>query len=95
MLSSRATSGPFSLCKSVEQVGRGDRGFSFLEGQSGIVETSHCQPSHLITSEGWRRGWDSNPCGLLKTKNLTVSGFLTIRQIRTKAWVETRIEHAD
>lgn len=32
---------------------------------------------------------------MLKTKNLTDSSFLTIRQIRTKAQVETRIEHAD
>ena len=41
-----------------------------------------------------RRGWDSKHCPLLKTKNLTDYRFLTIRQIRTKAWVETRIEHA-
>jgi hypothetical protein len=31
---------------------------------------------------------------VLKTKNLTDSAFLTIREIRTKALVETRIEHA-
>jgi antitoxin VapB len=30
----------------------------------------------------------------LKTKNLRDVGFLTIRQIRSKALVETRIEHA-
>ena len=34
---------------------------------------------------------DSNPCWLLKTKNLAHSRF---RTIRTKALVETRIEHA-
>ena len=43
----------------------------------------------------WRRGWDSNQRWLLKTKNLQAFGFLTIRSIRTKAVVETRIEHAD
>jgi hypothetical protein len=32
---------------------------------------------------------------MLKTKNLRDSRFRTIRQIRTKAEVETRIEHAD
>jgi hypothetical protein len=32
--------------------------------------------------------------GLVKTKNLEDSVFLTIRSIRTKAWVKTRIEHA-
>jgi hypothetical protein len=32
---------------------------------------------------------------VLKTKNLRGFGFLTIRSIRTKAPVETRIEHAD
>src|SRR5688572_18979643 len=42
----------------------------------------------------WRRGWDSNHCWLLKTKNLTEFCFRTIRQIRTKTLVETRIEHA-
>jgi hypothetical protein len=31
---------------------------------------------------------------LLKTKNFTEFSFLTIRQIRTKTVVETRIEHA-
>ena len=44
-------------------------------------------------SEGWRRGWDSHHCRLLKTKNLRALGFLRIRQIRTKTEVETRIEH--
>ena len=44
---------------------------------------------------GFRRGWDSHHCWVLKTKNLQDCGFLTIRQIRTKALVETRIEHAD
>ena len=42
----------------------------------------------------WRRGWDSHHCRLLKTKNLRDSDFLTILKIRTKALVETRIEHA-
>jgi len=37
---------------------------------------------------------DSNHCQLLKRKNLRDSDFLPIRQIRTKALVETRIEHA-
>ena len=32
---------------------------------------------------------------MLKTKNLTDFRFRTIRQIRTKAVVETRIEHAE
>ena len=32
---------------------------------------------------------------MLKTKNLREFCFLTIRQIRTKAGVETRIEHAN
>jgi hypothetical protein len=32
---------------------------------------------------------------VLKAKNLRGSDFLTSRQIRTKARVETRIEHAD
>ena len=32
---------------------------------------------------------------MLQTKNLRDSHFLTIRQIRTKALVETRIEHAE
>jgi hypothetical protein len=41
----------------------------------------------------WRRGWDSDHCWLLKTKNLTELGFRTIREIRTKALIETRIEH--
>jgi hypothetical protein len=40
-----------------------------------------------------RRGWDSNHCWVLKRKNLTAFTFLTIRQIRAKALVETRIEH--
>ena len=43
----------------------------------------------------WRRGWDSNHCWLLKTKNLTDSLFLTIRQISTNDLSETRIEHAE
>src|SRR5438093_4640100 len=43
--------------------------------------------------EIWRRGWDSNQRWLLKTKNLTGFTFRTIRQIRRKACVETRIEH--
>ena len=38
--------------------------------------------------------WDSNQCRVLKTKNLTEFSFLTIRWIRTKAVIETRIEHA-
>jgi hypothetical protein len=42
-----------------------------------------------------RRGWDSNLCWLLKTKNLTDSLIRTILSIRTNAVVETRIEHAD
>jgi hypothetical protein len=45
--------------------------------------------------EGWRRGWDSHHCWMLKAKNLTGFHFRVIRQIRTKAAVETRIEHAD
>jgi hypothetical protein len=44
---------------------------------------------------GWRRGWDSHHCWLLQTQSLTDSRFLTIRSIRTKALVETRIEHAE
>ena len=44
---------------------------------------------------GWRRGWDSHHCRVLQTKNLRDLRFLTIRQIRTKALVETRIEHAE
>src|SRR5207249_10209573 len=43
---------------------------------------------------GWLRGWESNPCRLLKTKNFTDLGFLTNRLIRSKGGVETRIEHA-
>jgi hypothetical protein len=42
-----------------------------------------------------RGGLDSHPCWLLKTKTLTDLSFLTIRQIRMKIEVETRIEHAD
>lgn len=42
----------------------------------------------------WRRGWDSDYCRLLKTSNLREFPFRTIREIRTKARVETRIEHA-
>jgi len=45
--------------------------------------------------ENWRRGWDSHHCRLLQTKNLTDSCFLTIRLIRTKAPVETRVEHVE
>src|SRR5262245_15885071 len=44
---------------------------------------------------GWRRGWDSHHCWLLKTKNLSHVRFRQIRQIRSKAKVETRIEHAE
>lgn len=39
--------------------------------------------------------WDSNHCWLLKTKNLWDSCFRTIRHIRTRTEVETRIEHAE
>jgi hypothetical protein len=45
--------------------------------------------------ENWRRGWDSHHCCVLKTKNLTVVSFLTIRQIRSKAQLETHIEHVE
>ena len=45
--------------------------------------------------ESWRRGWDSHHCRLLKTKKLPDFSFRTIRQIRTKAGVEPRIEHAE
>jgi hypothetical protein len=38
---------------------------------------------------------DSNRFHPLKTKNLTDSLFCTIRSIRTKALVETGIEHAE
>jgi hypothetical protein len=38
---------------------------------------------------------DSNYRWLLKTKNLAHFSFRTIRQIRSKALIETRIEHAD
>ena len=37
----------------------------------------------------------ANHCWLLKTKDLRDFSSLTIRQIRTKASIETRIEHAD
>ena len=51
-------------------------------------------PDALFTElKWWRRGWDSDHCWLLKTKNLTEFRFFTIRQIRTKALVETRLEH--
>jgi hypothetical protein len=43
---------------------------------------------------GWRRGWDSHHCRVLKTKNLQGFTFLTIRRIRTKVLVEA-IEHAE
>ena len=55
-------------------------------------------PTQLFVSEyvtHWGRGWDSDHCRSLKAKNLTGFAFLTSRQIRTKAPVETRIEHAD
>ena len=42
----------------------------------------------------WLRGWDSDCVRSLKTKNLMDYWFLTIRSIRTKTPVETRIEHA-
>jgi hypothetical protein len=35
------------------------------------------------------------PLPRIETKNLTDYAFLTIRQIRTKAWVATRLEHAN
>jgi hypothetical protein len=41
-----------------------------------------------------RRGWDSHPDGVLKTKNLSHSRFLVIRQIRSKTEIDARIEHA-
>ena len=31
----------------------------------------------------------------IETKNLRDFAFLTIRRIRSKAWVETRVEHAE
>jgi hypothetical protein len=43
----------------------------------------------------WRRGWDSNQCWVLKTKNLRHFRFLSSRPIRQKAQVETRIEHVE
>ena len=43
---------------------------------------------------GWRRGWDSKLVGVLKAKNFEPFRDLTIRQIRLKAGVGTRIEHA-
>jgi hypothetical protein len=49
----------------------------------------------IVEALFWRRGWDSNRCRLLKTKNFREFGFRTIRAIRTKALVETRIEHAE
>jgi hypothetical protein len=59
------------------------------------VGTSSARVSAIArVSEGWRRGWDSNHRCLLKTNNLTGFDFLTIRRIRTKTEVETRIEHA-
>ena len=42
----------------------------------------------------WRRGWDSDLWVVLILKNLADLAILWIRQIRSNAWVETRIEHA-
>ena len=41
----------------------------------------------------WRRGWDSDLWVVLILKNLADLAILWIRQIRSNAWVETRIEH--
>jgi hypothetical protein len=46
-------------------------------------------------SEGLAERWDWNQFQVLKTNNLTGFRFLTIRQNRWKAQVETRIEHAN
>jgi hypothetical protein len=51
--------------------------------------------NHRARAREWRRGWNSHHCCLLKTKNLADFRFVTIRQIRTKTLVETRIEHAE
>lgn len=45
--------------------------------------------------EYWRRGWDSHHCRVMQTKNLEDFAFLTVQWIRSKAWVATRIEHAE
>ena len=87
-------------CPDAERFGRGEvaiesRGlgsFSVVDHRCGSSELSAIPvPSGRI----WRRGWDSHPCRVVKTKNLTDFAFLTIRQIRSKTEVETRIEHAD
>jgi hypothetical protein len=50
--------------------------------------------SQAERSEDWWRRRESFSSGLLTTKNFADSGFLTIRSIRTRTGVETRIEHA-
>ena len=52
------------------------------------------KPCWLKDFNGWRRGWDSNCFRVLIAKNLADLLFLQFRQIRTKAEIETRIEHA-
>jgi hypothetical protein len=54
-------------------------------GAFGPVTFDGGHPSRANISEGWRRGWDSHYCRVLKTKNLREFRFRTIRQIRTKA----------
>ena len=59
------------------------------------VSAAHAHnPSCLNDFNGWRRGWDSNCFRVLIAKNLADLLFLQFRQIRTKAEIETRIEHA-
>ena len=48
----------------------------------------------LMETGNWRRGWDSDLWLVLILKNLADLAILWIRQIRSNAWVETRIEHA-
>jgi hypothetical protein len=63
--------------------------------RSSVPRTSLDKELSLKNLEGWRRGWDSHHCCVLETKNLRDSAFLRIRKIRSNAWIETRIEHAE
>ena len=65
------------------------------EVQSAASSAVKWRISPFYWANGWWRAWDSYHYRLLKTKNLRHSRFLTIRQIRTKALVGTRIEHGE
>lgn len=66
-----------------------------LFARSSVGDDHAYKHRSLNELNGWRRGWDSECFPVLKAKNLAETSILHIRQIRTKAEIETRIEHAE